>query len=267
MKGKLLLTILSVVLVGVLLTSSCQSKVSIDGRISNINLPASVEGTGIFPISVEVQNTGTASCTFEVRLDVGYVSSDSFLFTVLEIVSQPDEKNIDPGEIAAFEFNLKACWIWQPEVSTSLNFEVYTNGQLVDTRSANLTVLMPQLKFTGYKVASSVEWFDRGMIINLTLEVKNKGRASAENVSVKATLYETDGTTRDISVGQIGYLASGASDRVDLVLDGDLLERYLISIEVRDTLGLHDAIDSEEFTLTPTIPWEDILPLLLYLLG
>jgi len=124
----------------------------------------------------------------------------------------------------------------------------------------------PQVRFTGYKAESQIEWLGRGAILNLTLEVENKGQAEAKTVVLYADLLNTDGTIRDRTEAYIGSLPPGASHRETLTLDGEWRGRYRIKIKVKEATVSQDMMTSEEFILDPAIPWGMIFSLLAYLL-
>jgi len=176
--------------------------------------------------------------------------------------STPAEKYMESGESETFDILANAIYTGEPETTTSLSFRLYANEKLVDTSSASLMILMPRVKFSGYKASAEGFW-DR--VINLTLEVKNEGRASAKGIMLYADLLRKNGTIRDTASAHFSYLAPGATHQITLILDGEVANVYYILIRVEDGLGSGDMMTSEYFTLTPPISWELIFSLLPYL--
>lgn len=223
-----------------------------DGEIANVDYPSPVEGREMFVISIGVRNTGNIDTNFSVELSSQH----------LEITSSPSQKYIAQNERKTFDFSVRPLYMGQPEVSTTLSFRAYAGGNEVDSRQASLRIFMPQVEFTGYSVSKELEWFDGWWVIKLTLEVKNKGRASATNTSVYAALLE-GATVRDSASEYVGYLVPGASDTVTLTLDGDFFHEYRFSIEVEDAEGSSHNVESEQFRLVPDIDWVELALFLL----
>lgn len=227
----------------------------IDGDISDVNLPSSVEGVVVFSISVEVENTGDVAANFEVRGSCAHLRITA---------NEPRPKAIAPGESEVFPFQGTPFYAGEPETLASLLFELYAGQQLVDTVTETLWVFMPQVRFSDFKAETDFEWLGRGAIVNLTLEVKNEGRASARWVTVKAALLE-DGTIKDSYSELIDYLAPGATHQIkNVILDGEVGHTYRIQIEVMDIVGSHEMRKSEEIMLD--LPWGQIITFLLPLI-
>jgi hypothetical protein len=226
----------------------------LSGKIISVDCPSSVEGKRTFTISINVQNIGDIGADFNVELTSEY----------LEIITRPTMKYLAPGEWKIFDFNARPFYTGQPEVSTTLRIKAYAEGKEVDSRSVSLMIFMPQLKFTGYSVKTDRELFGRWWILKLNLEIKNQGRASSTGIMVNATLLE-GASIRDSDSISMGYLAPGSSFMTTLTLDVDTGKTYRIKIETEDSEGSSDSMTSQEFTFWPEIPWEKILPLLLYL--
>lgn len=214
----------------------------VDGKILDIMSPSSVEGIGPFTISVEVQNMGNVESNFEVELSA----------PDLEIVSRPTSKIIAPDKLKAFEFTAQPLYTGQPEVSTTLHFDVVADGAIVDSRSWILKIFMPKLEFTAFEKTSVTEWFGRWWVFKLDLELSNLGRASASDVWIKATLLEGV-TIADEDSAYIEYLGPGSSYPITLTLDYAAFHTYRISIEGRCYEGSYDIRKSDEFMAYPDL--------------
>jgi hypothetical protein len=214
----------------------------VDGKILDIMCPSSVEGRGPFTISIEVQNTGNVESNFEVELSA----------PDLEIVSRPTSKSIAPDKLEAFEFTARPLYTGQPDVSTTLHFNVVVDGAIVDSRSWILRIFMPKLEFTNFRITPATEWFGRWWVFSLDLELKNLGRASATGVQIRATLLE-GATAADEDSTYIEYLGSGSSYPITLTLDYAAFHTYRISIEGRCYEGSYDTRKSDEFMALPDL--------------
>ncbi len=214
----------------------------VDGKILDMMCPSSVEGITPFMISVEVQNTGNVESNFEVELSA----------LDLEIVSRPTSKIIAPGKLKAFEFTARPIYTGQPEVSTTLHFNVVADGRIVDSRSWILKIFMPKLEFTVFEIEPVTEWFGRWWVFKLDLELTNLGKASATNVWIKATLLEGV-TIADEDSAYIEYLGPGSFYSTTLTLDYAAFHTYRISIEGRCYEGSYDLRKSDEFMAYPDL--------------
>ncbi len=208
----------------------------VDGEVHDISCPSSIEGVKPFTVSIEVWNSGNAEAQFKVEIKSQY----------LRVTSSPPTKTIAPGSLGAFEFTMKALSTGQPELSSPLNIKVFANGELVDTRSRILKILMPKLEFTRFDIQPATEWFDRWFVFNVNLELSNLGRAAATDVTVLVEL-DKKGAKRDSYSGRIEYLGPGSSYPITLTLDYEAFDTYQFLISSKCYEGSQDIRKSEEF--------------------
>lgn len=214
----------------------------ISGTMGFIICPDTVEGTEPFSIMVEVQNRGNVDSIFEMELSSQH----------LEMISAPSSQTIAPDRLGAFEFTARAKYFGNPEMTTTLEFKLLADGELVDSRSLILKIYMPKIEFTRIEITPVTEWFGRWWMFKLDLELANLGQASANDVEVEVAWIE-GGAITDSDEMYIGYLGAGSDYPITLTLDYGAFDIGKIRIEGRCCEGSYHIQETEEFRALPDI--------------